>query len=85
MFVTDNKGVTDSLVSAYINDTMKSKKVTQMDMAKATGHRQSYIYDHLIGKRSWRLDDIEAIATLFGFTSVTAFIAEATGRPIKDR
>lgn len=78
--MADNTGRTDSAVSAYINDTMKAKGVTQMDMAKATGHRQSYIYDHLIGKRSWRIADIEALAPLFGFRTVSAFLAEAISR-----
>lgn len=77
MGVADTR--TSEKVSSYINDTMKSKGVTKMDMAKATEHRRSYIYDHLQNKRSWRLDDIEAIAPLFGFKSALAFLAEATG------
>ena len=78
--MADNTGRSDSAVSAYINDTMKAKGVTQMDIAKAIGHRQSYVYDHLIGKRSWRLSDVEAIAPLFGFRTVQAFLAEASSR-----
>lgn len=74
----DIKYRSNDLLSAYMRDTMKSKGITQTDMAKASGRAQSYIAKHLEGESTWKLDDIEAIAPLFGFPNVTSFLSAAT-------
>ena len=60
-----------------MKDTMKAKGVTQIDMATASNHVQSYIAKHLSGAATWRLDDVETIAPLFGYPNALSFIAAA--------
>lgn len=74
----DKKYRSNDLLSAYMRDTMKAKGVTQADMASASNHAQSYIAKHLMGKATWKLDDIEAIAPLFGFPNALSFMSAAS-------
>lgn len=74
----DRKFRSNDQLSAYMRDTMKSKGITQTDMAKASGRAQSYIHKHLDGDSTWKLDDIEAIAPLFGFPNATSFLSAAS-------
>lgn len=77
----DKKYRSNDLMSAYLRDTMKAKGITQNDMAKASGRAQSYIAKHLEGGPTWKLDDIEAIAPLFGFPNATSLLSAATDYP----
>lgn len=74
----DKKFRSNDLLSAYMRDTMKSKGITQKDMAEASGRAQSYIAKHLDGDSTWKLDDIEAIAPLFGFPNATSLLSAST-------
>ena len=76
-FMGNGKHQSNDRLTAYIRDNMKVKGVTQADMAIASNHSQSYIAKHLIGAATWRLDDVEAIAPLFGYPNVLSFMAAA--------
>lgn len=60
----NGKRQSNDRLTAYMRDTMIAKGVTQIDMAIASNHAQSYIAKHLSGTDTWRLDDVEAIAPL---------------------
>lgn len=75
----DSRYRSNDQITAYMKDTMKAKGVTQADMAAASNHAQSYIAKHLMGKATWKLDDVEAIAPLFGFPNALSFMSAATG------
>lgn len=76
-FMGNGKHQSNDRLTAYLRDTMKAKGVTQADMAIASNRSQSYIAKHLMGAATWRLDDLEAIAPLFGYPNVLSFMAAA--------
>ena len=76
-FMGNGKHQSNDRLTAYLRDTMKAKGVTQADMAIASNRSQSYIAKHLMGAATWRLDDVEAIAPLFGYPNVLSFMAAA--------
>ena len=76
-FMGNGKYQSNDRLTAYLRDTMKAKGVTQADMAIASNRSQSYIAKHLMGAATWRLDDVEAIAPLFGYPNVLSFMAAA--------
>ncbi|MDF7665692.1 helix-turn-helix transcriptional regulator [Bifidobacterium sp. ESL0745] len=73
-----NSFSTDAKLNDYMRTRMRAIGVTQADMAKACGKTQAYISKHLDGQTSWRLDDIESLAGLFGFAEGVTFIDTAT-------
>ncbi|MBH9978666.1 hypothetical protein H3S87_03175 [Bifidobacterium sp. W8108] len=73
----NGKRQSNDRLTAYMRDTMIAKGVTQIDMAIASNHAQSYIAKHLSGTDTWRLDDVEAIAPLFGYPNALSFMAAA--------
>lgn len=75
--MTDIASRSDKLVSDYMLDTMRARGVTQEKMAAATGRAQSYIANHLHGRGSWGLGDLERLAPLFGAASVTTLLSAA--------
>lgn len=70
----NGKHQSNDQLTAYMRNTMKAKGVTQADMAVASNHSQSYIAKHLKGAATWRLDDVEAIAPLFGYPNALSFM-----------
>lgn len=76
-FMGNGKHQSNDRLTAYLRDIMKAKGVTQADMAIASNRSQSYIAKHLMGAATWRLDDVEAIAPLFGYPNVLSFMAAA--------
>lgn len=67
----------DLKISAYIKRHQEERGVTQAAMAKAANRSQPYISSHLNGEWSWGVNDIAAIAPLFGFHSIASFLSEA--------
>ena len=74
---TKDTSSVDMKISAYIKRHQVERGVTQAMMAKAANRNQSYISAHLRGDWSWSVNDIAAIAPLFGFTSIASFLSEA--------
>lgn len=74
---TRDTSAADLKISAYIKRHQKDRGVTQAAMAKAAGRTQSYISAHMNGEWSWGVNDIAAIAPLFGFHSIASFLSEA--------
>ena len=74
----DKKYRSNDSLSTYMRATMKAKGITQADMADASNRSQSYIAKHLAGKATWKLDDIEAIAPLFGYPNALSFMSAAS-------
>lgn len=73
----DKKYRSNDAVSSYMRDVMKSKGITQDDMARASGRAQSYIAKHLMEHSTWKIDDIEAIAPLFGYPNALSLLSAA--------
>ena len=67
----------DLKISAYSKRHQEERGVTQAAMAKAANRSQPYISAHLNGEWSWGVNDIAAIAPLFGFHSIASFLSEA--------
>lgn len=69
---------TNSLVSHYLKQEMKSRGITQEDLRKAIGRKsQSYISDRLNNKNEWGLTELDKIAHLFGQENAVSLIISA--------
>lgn len=81
----DNKATpTNAAVSAYMRAEMKARGITQEAISERIGRKsQSYVSNCMTGIASWRIEELDILAPMFGFPDALALIASA--RPYANR
>lgn len=81
MASNDNKGLSAfaTMVGELVRQNMSRHKITQATVAEHLHRSPNYVSERVTMKRSWTMQDIDALAKLFGLPNGFALIDEARG------
>lgn len=81
MVSNNNKGLSAfaTMVGELVRENMSRHKITQATVAEHLHRSPNYVSERVTMKRSWTMQDIDALAKLFGLPNGFALIDEARG------
>lgn len=81
MVSSNNKGLSAfaTMVGELVRENMSRHKITQATVAEHLHRSPNYVSERVTMKRSWTMQDIDALAKLFGLPNGFALVDEARG------